>query len=191
MPPGYRFCCCWSITKSVSLQLSDSLQPHGLQHASLLCPSLSPDLCSNSDSLSWWCYLSTWSSATLFPSCPQSFLASGPFPKSLPQYWSFSFSISPSNEYSGLISFRIDWFDLIAVQGTLKILPQNLSSKASVLQCSVFWATSHICTKAVGKNHSFGYTDQLEVLVVKLKTRKQAIHGKGHDLNIVSVKTKR
>ena len=57
----------------------------------------------------------------------------------LPKYWSFSFSISPSNEYSGLISFRIDWLDLLAVQGTLKSLLQHHSSKASILQCSAFF----------------------------------------------------
>ena len=56
-----------------------------------------------------------------------------------PMYWSFSFSVSPSNEYSGLISFRIDWFDLLAVQGTLKSLLQHHSSKASILQCSPFF----------------------------------------------------
>ena len=56
-----------------------------------------------------------------------------------PKYWSFSFSISPSNEYSGLISFRIDWFDLLAVQGTLKSLLQHHSLKASVLRCSAFF----------------------------------------------------
>ena len=56
-----------------------------------------------------------------------------------PKYWSFSFSISPSNEYSGLISFRIDWFDLLAVQGTLKSLLQHHSSKASILRCSAFF----------------------------------------------------
>ena len=56
-----------------------------------------------------------------------------------PKYWSFSFIISPSNEYSGLISFRIDWFDLLAVQGTLKSLLQHHNLKASVLQCSVFF----------------------------------------------------
>ena len=56
-----------------------------------------------------------------------------------PKYWSFSFSISPSNEYSGLISFRIDWCDLLAGQGTLKSLFQHHSSKASVLQCSAFF----------------------------------------------------
>ena len=56
-----------------------------------------------------------------------------------PKYWSFSFSINPSNEYSGLISFRMDWLDLLAVQGTLKSLLQHHSSKASVLQCSAFF----------------------------------------------------
>ena len=56
-----------------------------------------------------------------------------------PKYWGFSFSISPSNEYSGLISFRMDWFDLFAVQGTLKSLIQNRSSKASILLCSAFF----------------------------------------------------
>ena len=56
-----------------------------------------------------------------------------------PKYWSFSFSISPSNEYAELISFRMDWFDLLAVQGTLKNLLQNHSSKASILQCSAFF----------------------------------------------------
>ena len=56
-----------------------------------------------------------------------------------PQYWSFSFNISPSNEYSGLISFRIDWFNLLAVQGTLKNLLQHHSSKASILRCLAFF----------------------------------------------------
>ena len=67
-----------------------------------------------------------------------------------PKYWHFSFSISPSSEYSGLISFRIDWFDLLAVQGTLKSLLQNHNSKASILQCSAFFilqlSHSHVTT---------------------------------------------
>ena len=64
-----------------------------------------------------------------------------------PKYWSFSFSISPSNEYSGLISFRMDWLDLLAVQGTLESLFQHLNSKASILQYSTFFIVqSHICT---------------------------------------------
>ena len=64
-----------------------------------------------------------------------------------PKYWSFSFSISLSNEYSGLISFRMDWLDLLEVQGTLKSLLQHHSSKASILGCSAFFrSNSHICT---------------------------------------------
>ena len=79
-----------------------------------------------------------------FSSCFQSFLASGSSPITClcimwPKYCSFSFSISPSNEYSGLISFRIDWLDLLAVQGTLKSLLQHHSSTASILWCSVFF----------------------------------------------------
>ena len=64
-----------------------------------------------------------------------------------PKFWSFSFNISPSNEYSGLISFRMDWLDLLAVQGTLKSLLQHHSSKALILQCSAFFMVqiSHIC----------------------------------------------
>ena len=78
-------------------------------------------------------------------SCLQSFPASGSFLMSQlftsggPKYWSFSFSISPSNEHPGLISFRMDWLDLLAVQGILKSLLQHHSSKASVLQCSAFF----------------------------------------------------
>ena len=64
-----------------------------------------------------------------------------------PKYWSFSFSISPSNEYSGLISFRMDWLDLLAVQGTLKSLLQHRSSKELILRCSAFFmSNSHIRT---------------------------------------------
>ena len=65
-----------------------------------------------------------------------------------PKYWSFSFSISPSNEHPGLISFRMDWLDLLAVQGTLKSLLQYHSSKASILQCSAFF------TMVIGKYNS-------------------------------------
>ena len=69
-----------------------------------------------------------------------------------PKHWSFSFSISPSNEYSGVISFRMDWLDLLAVQGTLKSLLQHHSSKASILQCSAFFTVhSHIHTSPLEK----------------------------------------
>ena len=71
-----------------------------------------------------------------------------------PKYWSFSFSISLSSEYSGLISFRIDWFDLLAVQGTLKSLLQHHSSKASILRCSAFFIVQHTSIYDYWKNHS-------------------------------------
>ena len=112
--------------------LSNSLRPHGLQHARLPCPSPTPGACSNSCPSSWWCHPTISSSVVPFSSCLQSFPASGSFPVS--QFFtsggpSFSCSISPSNEYSELISFKIDWLDLLAVQGTL----QHHSSKASIL----------------------------------------------------------
>ena len=72
-----------------------------------------------------------------------------------PKYWSFSFNISPSNEYSGLISLRTDWLDLLAVQGTLKSLLQHHSSKASsILWCSAFFIVQLISIHDYGKNHS-------------------------------------
>ena len=74
-----------------------------------------------------------------------------------PKYWSFSFNISPSNEYSGLISFRMDWLDLLAVQGILKSLLQLLSSKASILWHSAFFMVQ--LSHDYWKNHSFDYTD--------------------------------
>jgi len=74
-----------------------------------------------------------------------------------PQYWSFS--INPSSEYSGLISFRIDWFDLLAVQRTLKSLVQHHSSKASILQCSAFFMVQLSSLNDYWENHSFDYMD--------------------------------
>ena len=74
---------------------------------------------------------------------------------SWPKYWSFSFSTSPSNEYSGLISFRMDWLDLLAVQGTLKNLLQDHSSKASILWCSAFVTVSLTSIHDYWKNHRF------------------------------------
>ena len=123
--------------------MSDSLQPHRLKHARLPCPPLSPGVYSNSCPLSQWCY-PTILSSVIFSSCAQSFPASESFPVSAlhirwPKYWSFSFNISLSNEYSGLISFRIDCFDLPAVQGVLKSLLQHHSSKESILLRSAFF----------------------------------------------------
>ena len=112
---------------------SISFQSGGLQHARLLCPSPSPGACSNSCPL----HPSVVMSSNHLILCPPLLLLLSIFPsirvfsnKSVlritwPNYWSFSFSISPSNEYSGLISFRMDWLDLLAVQGTLKSLLQH------------------------------------------------------------------
>ena len=96
-------------------------------------------VCSNSCPLSQWCHPAISSSIIPFSSCLQSFPASRSFRIRWPKYWSLSFSISPSNEYSGLISFRIDWFGLLAVQGTLKYLLHHHSLKASVLWHSAFF----------------------------------------------------
>ena len=126
--------------------VSDSLWPHRLQHARPLCPSPTDvGVYSNSYPLSQWCHLTISSSVVPFSSHLQSFPASGPFQRS--QFFtsggqsirSFSFNISPSNEHPGLISFRMDWLDLLAVQGTLKSLLQHYNSKASILRCSAFF----------------------------------------------------
>ena len=114
-----------------------SLWPHGLQHPRLPRLSLSPRACSNSCPLSQCCYLIIWFLVAPFSFCLQSFKDA--IHIRWPKYWSFSFSVSPSNEYSGLISFRIDWFDLFAFQGTLKSLLQHHRSKASILQCWAFF----------------------------------------------------
>ena len=123
--------------------MPNSLWPHGLHHTRLPCPSPTPGAYSNSCPSSRWCHPTISSSVVPFSSCLQSFPASRvSFNEPVlhirwPKFWSFS--ISPSNEYSGLISFRIDWFDLLANQGTLKSLLQQHSSKASILQHSAFF----------------------------------------------------
>jgi len=124
--------------------MSDSLRPHGLQHTRLLHPSPTPGACSNSCPLSQWCHPTISSSVVPF-SCLQSFPASGSFLMS--QFFtsgsqsigiSALASVFPMNIQDWFFS-RIDWFDLLAVQGTLKSLLQHHSSKASVLQLSAFF----------------------------------------------------
>ena len=112
--------------------------------AGFSCPSPTPGVYSNSCPLSWWC-------PPTISSCHPLLLQPSTFPSirvfsnesalriRWPKYWSFSFNISPSNEYSGLISFRMDWLDLLAVQGSLKSHLQHHSSKASILWCSAFF----------------------------------------------------
>ena len=125
--------------------VSDSLWPHGLQHTRPSCPSPTPRVYSNSCTSSWWCHPTISLSVTLPLLLPSVFPIIRVFSNESglcirwPQYWSFNFSISPSSECSGLISFRIDWLDLLAVQGILTSLLQHHSSKASVLWCSAFF----------------------------------------------------
>ena len=124
--------------------MSDSLQPHGLQHARLLSFTIS------------WSLLRLMSIESVMPSsplilCHPLLLLPSIFPSirvfsnesvlhiRWTQYWSFSFNISPSNEHPELISFRMDWLDLLAVQGTLKGVLQHHSSKTSILLCSAFF----------------------------------------------------
>ena len=134
---------CFSVSQFSRSVMSDSLWPHGLQHARPTCLSPTPEVYSNSCPSSWWCHPTISSSIIPFSSRLQSFPVSGSFPMS--QLYAsggqsiFSFNISPSNEYSGLISFRIDWLDRLTVQGTLKSLLQNHSSKASILQLSALF----------------------------------------------------
>ena len=123
--------------------MSDSLWPHGLQHTRLLCLSPTPGVCSNSCPLSQWCHPTIsflCRPLLLLPSIfRRVFSSESALRIRWPRYWSFRFSISPSSEYSGLIFFRIDWFDLLAVRETLKSLLQHHSSKASILRHSAFF----------------------------------------------------
>ena len=143
--------------------MSKSLQPHGLQHARPSCPSPSPAACSNSpiESMMPSDHLILCHPLILLPSIFPSirvFSNESAVHIRWTKYWSFSFSISPSNEYSGLISLGIDLFDLLAV--SLKSLLQRHSLKASVLWCSAFFMVQlsepYMTT---GKNCSFDYMD--------------------------------
>ena len=121
------------------------MRPHELQHARPPCPSPTPRVHPNSciESVMPSSHLILCRPLLLLPSIPPSirvFSNKSPLRIRWPKYWGLSFIISPSNEHSGLISFRMDWLDLLAVQGTLKSLLQHYISKPSVLQCSAFFA---------------------------------------------------
>ena len=124
--------------------MSDSLWPHELQHARPPCPSPTPRVHPNPCPLSQWCHptifssVVPFSSSSVFPSI-RVFSNESALCISWQNHWSFSFNISPFNEHPGLISLRMDWLDLLAVQGTLKSLLQHHSSKASILQRSAFF----------------------------------------------------
>ena len=152
--------------------MSDSLHPRELQHTRFPCPSLSPRICSDSCPLSQWCYLTNSSSAAHFSFCLQSVQA----PESFPMSWFFKsggqkywrFSNSPSNEYSELISFRISWFEMLALQGTL----QHYNSKTSVVLSSTSFMVqlSHLNMTA-GKTITFSiWTLISKVMFLHFKT---------------------
>ena len=134
----------WDSVQFSCSVVSNSLQHHGLQHARPPCPSPTPGVDSNSCPLSWW-FHPTISSCrplllllSIFPSI-RVFSIESVLHIRWPKYWSFSFNISASKEYSGLTSFKMDWLDLLAVQRTLKSLLQYHGSKGSILQHSVFF----------------------------------------------------
>ena len=149
--------------------MANSLQPHGLQNTRFPCPSPTPRAYSNSCPSSWCNHLILCRPLLflppIFPSI--SVFSSEPVPHiRWPNDWSFSFSISSSNEQSGLISFRMDWLDILAVQGTLKSLLQHHCSKTSILQHSAFFIVqlSHpymtaekaiALTRTIATNYSF------------------------------------
>ena len=125
-----------------------------------LLSSLSPRVCANSCPLSQWCHRAILSSVTSFSSCPQSFPASFSYKSAIgirgPKYWSFSFSIGPSNEYSGLISFGIDWFDFLSFQGTL--ISFHLQGTFALLLSSFFilcGTSSKLLYRYISPCHSF------------------------------------
>ena len=123
--------------------MSDCLRPHRLQHTRPPYPSPIPRACSNSCPLSQWVHPTVSSSVALllvsiFPSI-RDFSNEAALHIRWPKYWSFSFGISPSTKYSELIAFRMDLLDLLAVQGTLKSLLQQHSSKGSIFLCSAFF----------------------------------------------------
>ena len=142
--PTLNLADCWVQFSSVTQSCLTFLQPHGLYHTRLPCPSPTPGTCSNSCLSSQWCHENISFChpllllCSIFPSI-RVFINESVLHIKWSKYWSFSYSLSPSNEYSRLISFRMDWLDLLAVQGTPKSLLQHHSSKASTLWHSAFF----------------------------------------------------
>ena len=136
--------------------VSNSLWPHGLQHARPPCPSPTPGVYLNLCPLSWWCHPTISSSVVSFSSCPQSFPESGKILHIMwPKYWSLSFSISLSKEYSGLVSFRIDWLDLLAVRDSQESSPTLQFKSINFLVFSFLYSPTLTSIHDYWKNHSF------------------------------------
>ena len=164
IPLSIRPCNQFSSVQFSHSVMSDFLQPHGLQHTMLPCLSPTLGACSNSCPSNQRCHPTISFSVVPFSSCLQSFPASGSFQMSQlfasggQSVGSFSFNISRFNEHPGLISFRMDWLDLLAVQGALKSLLHHHSSKASILWGSAFFITLTSIYDC-WKNHSFDWTE--------------------------------
>ena len=178
--------------------MSDSLWPHGLHHARLPCPSPSPRACSNLCPLSLWCHPTISHSIVPFSSAfnlsqHQDFSNESVLQSRWPKYWSFSFSISPSNEYSRLIPFRIDWFDLLTAWETLKSLLQHefksiISTELNLLDGPTFtfihdyWKRKTIALTIqtfVGKmllNNKW-LTEEIKVDILKIPAQWLQIYG--------------
>ena len=138
--------------------MPDSLRPHGLQHARPPCPSPTPRVYSNSCPLMPSNHLILYRLLLLLPSIFPSirvFSNESVLPIRWPKYWSFGFSISPSNEYSGLISFRIDWLDLFAVQGTQESFSTPQFKSINFLVLSFLYGSTLTSIHDHWKNHSF------------------------------------
>ena len=135
------YCCC-SVSK-----LCPTLQPHGLHHTSLPCPSLSPWVCSNSCPLSWWCHPTILSSVAPFSSCPQSFLASGSFPRS----WLFISGGQSIGASASVLPMNIQGWFLLGLTGLISLLSKGLSrvtSSSTIWKHQLWhftWYTLHIC----------------------------------------------
>ena len=156
---------CWLLLLLFSRSfVSDSLRPHGLQHTRLPCSSATPGACSNSCPSSRWCHPTLFLCRPLllpsiFPSI-RVFSNESALRIRWPKYWSFSFSISPSSEYSGLISFRMDWFNLLAVHGASEEsspTPQFKSINSSAL--SLLYGPTLTSIHDYWRHHSFDYMD--------------------------------
>ena len=157
-----KICLFHSVKFSHSV-VSDSLRPNGPQHTRPPCTSQPPGVYPNSCPLSWWCHPIISSSVVPFSFCPQSLLAP-PKHQSLFQWVNSTHEVAKVLEFQlqhqsiqwtrGLISFRMDWLDLLAVQGTLKSLLQHHSSKHSILQCSAFFIVQFTSIHDHWKNHS-------------------------------------
>ena len=182
----------WSSVQFNCSVLSDSLRSHGLQHTRLLCPSPTPTVYSNSCPLSQWCHPTISPSVIPFSSCLQSFPASGSFQmcqffakeRTWPKYWGFSFSISPSNEYSGLISFRMDWLDLLIVQVTLKFSPTPWFKSINSSVFSFLYSPTLTSIHTFSLQHPFHLSSRFHTMVIISQCKR---YFQNHTISVIEL----